>query len=129
MQAQLATLPQYANLDRKPRLESLYSDFTDQRESNPAAFESNIQWWYDILKMGLEHYWFDDGNRLILNARKELVERFYWESVGNPLALSTVIVSVYSPFIVSTSSCPLWPSKVRVDTHKTPNPLSGLYVL
>jgi len=116
MESHLSTIPEYAPT-RLARLQSLYSDFTRQKQANPTAFASNVEWWYRLLRKCLEEGWLNEadlgddeqdsvngGDRLILSVRSTLPEQFRWGRLGRPLALPTVLSELSSsqpPRIIS----------------------------
>lgn len=83
------------------RLKFLYSDFSRQKQSNPASFTSNVEWW----RRTLEAIVLEGGeaqssthstnpDRLIFHAvGPQIIEQFRVEGVGKPLGLTSVIVS------------------------------------
>jgi charged multivesicular body protein 7 len=79
------------------RLKFLYSDFSGQRQSNPSAFVSNVEWWRRTLEAVVFHGWqssSDTPDKLVLHAPGPLMaEAYRVEGAGKPLALATVIVS------------------------------------
>ena len=102
------------------RLPSLYSDFSRHRQSDPAAFRSNVEWWRKILTEVLKHGWQEENlrlrdtkdapsnsndskgkeregerqtSRLVLRVDEGLKGNWTLDSVGIPLGLGTVIVS------------------------------------
>jgi charged multivesicular body protein 7 len=128
MESHLATIPEYTP-SRIARLQSLYSDFTRQKQANPTAFASNVEWWYRLLRKCLEEGLLAgsngiDGDKtadidvsgdcLILHTGSDLPEKFRWDRLGRPLALPTVLVSAIRCFsrilalntVRSTLICP-----------------------
>ena len=80
-----------------PRLQALYSDFSLQKQSNPASYQSNIEWWRNgleiIVSSGLQTLEeTTKSDRLVLHAGRELLELVKLPKVGKPLALGAVIV-------------------------------------
>ena len=76
------------------RLRSFYSDFSRQKTSNPASYNSNIEWWKKTLSQYVGRGLQDDisSDTLILHASPELLENLRYEGVGKPLGLAAVIV-------------------------------------
>jgi charged multivesicular body protein 7 len=81
------------------RLQSLYSDISRQKFSNPDSYQTNITWWHTALQelvwSGLQP---PNGraatpNRLSLNAGMELVDALKLQGVGKPLAIGHIVVS------------------------------------
>ncbi len=102
------------------RLPSLYSDFGRHRQSDPASFRSNVEWWRAILtetlRLGLQ----EDrsvgadaalstasaskgksretaSSRLSLKVDESLKDRWTLNDVGRPLSLGDVIVGILQP--------------------------------
>lgn len=106
----LSTLPNYASASRS-RLQSLYSDIHKQKHSNPSSFHTHVDWWHRTLKDYISRGWQghdgSDGtsNKLVLGARRVLVDKLRYEGVGKPLGLGTTIVRLHaaSPFLVFDS--------------------------
>ena len=89
---QLSTLPSYTGTSTS-RLQALYSDFSRQKQSNPASYQSNLDWWRRTLEAVVARGWQPDcKHRLVLNATPLLPDAFRYEGVGKPLSLGTVIV-------------------------------------
>ncbi|GBE82176.1 Snf7-domain-containing protein [Sparassis latifolia] len=99
----LSSLETYASAS-VPRLKSLYSDFTRQKNSNPTAYTSNVEWWRRTLEalvakgwMSRQHAHPANPDRLILHAvGPSIAEEFRVEGVGKPLSLPTVIAELCS---------------------------------
>ncbi|KAF9265507.1 hypothetical protein L218DRAFT_859997 [Marasmius fiardii PR-910] len=73
------------------RLKALYSDFSRQKQSNPASYEANVEWW----KRALESYLIDDGaDSLVLHANSSLLEDLRVEGVGRPIGLGAVMTEL-----------------------------------
>ena len=112
-----------------PRLQALYSDFSQQKRSNPTSYQSNIDWWHEaleaVLVSGLQHgslqaqtpttSRFEDArsspsatisktDRLVLHVGRELMDRLRVPKVGKPLALGTVLVRVIPSFVLELTS-------------------------
>jgi charged multivesicular body protein 7 len=83
------------------RLKFLYSDFSRQKQSNPASFSSNVEWWRRTLETLVLKGWLSQNptaqanpDRLVFHAiGPQVTEQFRVEGVGKPLGLSAVIVS------------------------------------
>ena len=89
----LSSLPSYNNLSNL-RIQSLYSDISRQKHSNPTTYNSNIAWWRATLEDIVSRGWLPNTpDRLILHAEQNLLETLRYERVGKPLCLGTVIVS------------------------------------
>jgi charged multivesicular body protein 7 len=89
------------------RLQALYSDFSRQKH-NATSYHANVAWWRDALEALVSsgkqvyqnHLHFDGdaessgakSDRLVLHARRELIERLKIPKAGKPLALGTVLV-------------------------------------
>ncbi|KAG0699639.1 Snf7-domain-containing protein [Suillus ampliporus] len=95
----LSTLSTYVSTSRS-RLQSLYSDIHRQKHSNPSSFHAHVDWWHRTLKDIISRGWQgsdgSDGtsNKLVLGARRALVDRLRYEGVGKPLGLGTTIAEM-----------------------------------
>jgi len=90
----LSSLPSYDNLSNS-RIQSLYSDISRQKHSNPTTYNSNIAWWHTTLEAIVSHGWLPNTpDRLILHAEQSLLETLRYERVGKPLCLGTVITEL-----------------------------------
>jgi charged multivesicular body protein 7 len=112
MSSPLSPLPTYSTTSNS-RLQSLYSDISRQKHSNPTSYHSNVDWWRMTLEMLVARGWpvehtistrsrsdpdtneivEKESDKLILNAGRGLAESLRYEGVGKPLGLGTVIVS------------------------------------
>ncbi|KAJ7172286.1 hypothetical protein C8R46DRAFT_1216135 [Mycena filopes] len=84
------------------RLQSIYSDISRQKHSNPTSYHANIEWWRTALeaiaRSGIQQ---SDGgvgaggggslSNLVLRADPALMDVLRGSGVGKPLALSTVV--------------------------------------
>lgn len=91
----LLTLPTFSAASNF-RLQSLYSDFSRQKHSNPTSFHANVEWWRETL----EHFVSDglqrqNTSKLVLNAGQSLVNNLRVEGTGKPIGLGAVIVGVF----------------------------------
>ncbi|KAJ3895708.1 Snf7-domain-containing protein [Lentinula edodes] len=75
------------------RLQSLYSDFSEQKRSNPASYQANVDWWRRTLETYVSEG-FHGSNRLVLKAGQQLVDNFRVEGVGKPICFHAVLVSI-----------------------------------
>lgn len=92
----LSALPTYSSVSSS-RLQSLYSDLARQKVSNPASFESNVDWWRRTLEaLTLRGAQPGTADALVLHASKDLPDHLRFEGVGKPLGLAAVIVSYTS---------------------------------
>ncbi|KAG1877987.1 Snf7-domain-containing protein [Suillus subalutaceus] len=95
----LSALPNYVSTS-KSRLHSLYSDIHKQKHSNPSSFHAYVDWWHGTLKDVISRGWQgSDGpdgtsNKLILGARRTLVDKLRYEGVGKPLGLGSTIAEM-----------------------------------
>ncbi|KAG9014590.1 hypothetical protein FRB94_011768 [Tulasnella sp. JGI-2019a] len=89
-----------------PRLQSLYSDVSRQKQANPEGFKSSVGWWtrtlQAIVKAGKQP---QSNDHLVLHASDQLSEGLRWEKVGRPLGLGAILEDLTS----STSILPLQP--------------------
>ncbi|KAI0273300.1 Snf7-domain-containing protein [Gloeopeniophorella convolvens] len=100
---QLSALPTYTGVS-KSRLQSLYSDISRQKHSNPTTYNSNIAWWRSTLEDIVSHGWqLNVPDALVLHAEHSLQDCLRYEGVGKPLCLGTVITEL----ITSRSAIPL----------------------
>ncbi|KAF8892473.1 Snf7-domain-containing protein [Infundibulicybe gibba] len=76
----------------RSRMQALYSDISRQKQSNPTAFHSNIEWWRKALEFILRNDQQQEGGRLVLHAGRSLMETLKVEGVGKPLAIGAVVV-------------------------------------
>lgn len=92
MSSKLPGLPTYSSVSIS-RLKSLYSDFSRQKVSNPASFNSNVEWWKRTLsalvEQGMQK---GTSDVLILHASSEISESLRYEGAGKPLGLAAVLV-------------------------------------
>ena len=92
----LSSLPSYNGLSNS-RIQSLYSDISRQKHSNPTTYNANITWWHSTLEAIASRGWLPNTpDRLILRVEQSLLETLKYERVGKPLCLGTVIVSYFS---------------------------------
>ena len=92
----LSSLPSYNGLTNS-RIQSLYSDISRQKHSNPTTYNANITWWHTTLEAIVSRGWLPNTpDRLILHAEQSLLEILRYERVGKPLCLGTVIVRCLS---------------------------------
>ncbi|KAJ3763887.1 Snf7-domain-containing protein [Lentinula raphanica] len=98
----LASAAPYISASRQ-RLHSLYSDFAEQRQSDPAAYHANVDWWRRTLETYVSggH---QGASRLVLKAGKQLIHDFYVNGVGKPICLDTVLTELSSPQPSSSSN-------------------------
>lgn len=88
------TIPSYSSVSTS-RLKSIYSDLSRQKVSNPAAFNSNLEWWKRTLTVLVQRgFQADASDYLVLHVDSELAETLRYEGVGKPLGLAAVIVCV-----------------------------------
>ncbi|KIM87189.1 hypothetical protein PILCRDRAFT_815664 [Piloderma croceum F 1598] len=115
MSSLLSSLPTYSTTSNS-RLQSLYSDISRQKYSNPTSYHSNVDWWGRTLETLVTRGWLVENttstrpssgpgtneivgketDKLILNAGRGLVESLRYEGVGKPLGLGTVIAELRS---------------------------------
>ena len=108
--SRLSALSTYTTLT-PPRLKALYSDFTNQKHSNPSSYASNVEWWRQTLEAALLRGRLTDGHgaitvqdRLVLHAPgMTFADRFRMEGVGKPLGIPTVIVSIRDSLLTAAS--------------------------
>ncbi|KAJ3744830.1 Snf7-domain-containing protein [Lentinula detonsa] len=83
--------PPYISASRY-RLQSLYADFSEQKHSNSASYQANVDWWRRTLETYVSGG-FQSSSRLVLNAGQQLIHNFRVEGVGKPICFDTVIPS------------------------------------
>ncbi|KAH7929705.1 Snf7-domain-containing protein [Leucogyrophana mollusca] len=116
----LSSFPTYAPTS-KSRLQSLYSDVSRQKHSNPTSYNAHVDWWHRTFEALVSRGWqaedtgklkgkdndekFENrSNKLVLSARRPLVEKLRFEGVGKPLGLGTTIAELRkSKHLVSLS--------------------------
>ncbi|KAG8856046.1 hypothetical protein FRB96_006613 [Tulasnella sp. 330] len=116
-----------------PRLQSLYSDISRQKLSNPDGFRSSIGWWTKtlqaIVKAGKQP---QSSDHLVLHATDQLSECLRWEKVGRPLGLGAILEDLTSSsaaiplvqFLKSSTSIDYTPSLAyRAATYVLGKPL------
>jgi charged multivesicular body protein 7 len=84
-------LPPYATTSAS-RLQSLYSDISRQKSSNPASYNANIEWWRRALEAVVGSGIQQSGSSLVLGAGPSLMDLLR-VSGQKPLALAPVVVS------------------------------------
>jgi charged multivesicular body protein 7 len=94
----IRSLSSYANTPPN-RLQSLYSDISRQKHSNPAFYGASVEWWRRVLEevvsSGMQgRLCPSDGSKLVLMANRSLLDMFRVEGVGKPLGLAAVVVSI-----------------------------------
>ncbi|KAH7913753.1 Snf7-domain-containing protein [Hygrophoropsis aurantiaca] len=103
----LSSFPIFASTS-KSRLQSLYSDVSRQKYSNPTSYNAHIDWWHRAFEVLVSQGWQVDepsthkgklnsdlrANKLVLNARRPLVEKLRFEGVGKPLGLGSTIAEL-----------------------------------
>ncbi|KAI9455003.1 Snf7-domain-containing protein [Lactarius psammicola] len=90
----LSSLPSYDGLS-KSRIQSLYSDISRQKHSNPTTYTSNINWWRSTLEALVSlGYQPNTTDTLILHADQSLLESLRYGGAGKPLCLGTVITEL-----------------------------------
>ncbi|KAG6329260.1 hypothetical protein ID866_9828 [Astraeus odoratus] len=110
--ASLASCSTYATMS-KSRLQSLYSDITRQKHSNPTSYHAHVDWWQRTLEELVVRGWQTENNspkkskdvemeeeeenrsnKLVLGARRSLVDRLRYDGVGKPLGLGHTIAEL-----------------------------------
>ncbi|KAJ7087847.1 Snf7-domain-containing protein [Mycena epipterygia] len=99
----LLSLPPYVSTSTS-RLQSIYSDISRQKHSNPASYHANIEWWRKALEAivgsGLQQH----GSNLVLTAGPSLMDLLRVSGVGKPLALATVVAELRTQKLLFTRS-------------------------
>ncbi|KAI6005672.1 hypothetical protein EDD15DRAFT_2426179 [Pisolithus albus] len=98
----------------KSRLQSLYSDATRQKHSNPSSYHAHVDWWQRALEELVSRGWQAENpsprkgkesegdeqalcsrsNKLVLDARRSLVDRLRYDGVGKPLGMAHTIAEL-----------------------------------
>lgn len=86
----LSTLPEFQST---PRIQSLYSDLSRQKLSNPTGYTANLEWWRKTLTGLTQQRLQPQPDSLVLHVDQGLSDAFRWDKVGRPLGLGVVIVS------------------------------------
>ncbi|KAK7036496.1 hypothetical protein VNI00_011693 [Paramarasmius palmivorus] len=84
--------PNYASASRS-RLQALYSDFSRQKHSNTASYQSKVEWW----RHTLEWYLCEQSDVFVLHYGPSLTENLRVEGVGKPIGLGAVITELQTP--------------------------------
>ncbi|KAJ7444910.1 Snf7-domain-containing protein [Mycena latifolia] len=99
----LLALPPYATTSLS-RLQSIYSDISRQKHSNPASYHANIEWWRKaleaIVRSGIQQH----GSSLVLSANPSLMDLLRVSVVGKPLALPAVVAELRTQKLLFTRS-------------------------
>ncbi|KAF8480603.1 hypothetical protein JB92DRAFT_2766282 [Gautieria morchelliformis] len=98
----LTSFPTYTSVSRS-RLHSLYSDFSPQKQSNPAGYQSNVDWWRRTLLHLLSTAAQPSSHDvLVLHADTALLDGLRCEDlgVGKPLGIASVLTELSSSGIV-----------------------------
>ena len=95
---QFLSLPNFTGTSPS-RLQSLYSDISRQKHSNPTSYQSNVSWWRATLEAIVAKGWQPNSfDKLVLHVDQSLPDYLRYEGTGKPLCLGTVIVSPASTF-------------------------------
>ncbi|KAJ7063483.1 Snf7-domain-containing protein [Mycena amicta] len=90
------------------RLESIYADISRQKNSNPASFNANVEWWRTTLEAVVSSGIQKTGSRLVLNADASLLALLRVPGAGGraikPLALPTVVAELRTQKALFTRS-------------------------
>lgn len=111
----LLALPPY-DTTSSSRLQSIYSDISRQKHSNPASYNANIEWWRKALEAIVRSGIQQRGSNLVLSADARLMDLLRVSGVGKPLALSTVVVSL--SYLTCLLPNHIWVSKAELRTQK-----------
>ncbi|KAJ7120503.1 Snf7-domain-containing protein [Mycena crocata] len=76
------------------RLQSIYSDISRQKHSNPASYHANIEWWRKALEAIVRSGIQQNGSNLVLSAGLGLMDLLRVSGVGKPLALAAVVAEL-----------------------------------
>ncbi|KAG9318852.1 Snf7-domain-containing protein, partial [Chiua virens] len=109
----LSSCSTYASTS-KSRLQSLYSDISRQKHSNPSSYHAHIDWWQRTLEDLVSRGWQTETNpplkgrdtdaqdpesehqshKLVFIARRSIVDRLRYDGVGKPLGLASTIAEL-----------------------------------
>ncbi|KAJ7047000.1 Snf7-domain-containing protein [Mycena alexandri] len=89
----LMALPPFSTTSPS-RLQSIYSDISRQKHSNPTSYLANVEWWRTALEAIVRSGIQQDGSNLVLRADPNLMDVLRVSGVGKPLALSTVVTEL-----------------------------------
>ncbi|KAI9570451.1 Snf7-domain-containing protein [Boletus coccyginus] len=98
----------------KSRLQSLYSDISRQKHSNPTSYHAHVSWWQRTLEELVSRGWQTEttspqkgketdaqdierenqSNKLVFGARRVVVDRLRYDGVGKPLGLASTIAEL-----------------------------------
>ncbi|KAJ7724452.1 Snf7-domain-containing protein [Mycena maculata] len=99
----LLTLPPY-DTTSPSRLQSLYSDISRQKHSNPASYNANIEWWRKALETVVRSGIQSHGSTLVLSAGPGLMDLLRVPGAGKPLALASVVTELRTQKVLFTRS-------------------------
>lgn len=130
----------------KSRLQSLYSDISRQKHSNPTSYHAHVSWWQRTLEELVSRGWQTEttspqngketdpaqdverenqSNKLVFGARRVVVDRLRYDGVGKPLGLASTIVRAISiPCFPSTETDGNLLVKAELQRDRTLFPLS-----
>jgi charged multivesicular body protein 7 len=111
----LSSCSTYASTS-KSRLQSLYSDISRQKHSNPTSYHAYVDWWQRTLEELVSRGWQTEttsgqkgkdtdaqdaelenqSNKLVFGVRRAIGDRLRYDGVGKPLGLASTIVRVIS---------------------------------
>ncbi|EAU88757.2 hypothetical protein CC1G_01130 [Coprinopsis cinerea okayama7 len=100
--SQVLSFPPF-NSTSTSRLQSLYSDLSRKKHSDPASFQADVVWWKKaletIVSTGLQdgdESTSNSSKRLILQANASLMDLVKVPKVGKPLALGSVLAELHA---------------------------------
>ena len=120
----LSSCSTYASTS-KSRLQSLYSDISRQKHSNPTSYHAHVDWWQRTLEELVSRGWQTEttsgqkgkdtdtqdaepehqSNKLVFGVRRAIVDRLRYDGVGKPLGLaSTIVRAVCFPSFLPTET-------------------------
>ncbi|KAG8217873.1 Snf7-domain-containing protein [Butyriboletus roseoflavus] len=119
----LSSCPTYASTPNS-RLQSLYSDVSRQKHSNPTSYHVHVDWWQRTLEELVSRGWQTEttnpykgkeiapqdvvpesqSNKLVFGARRAVVDRLRYDGVGKPLGLASTIVRALFLFLPPTET-------------------------
>ncbi|KAJ7632803.1 Snf7-domain-containing protein [Roridomyces roridus] len=99
----LVALPPYDSTPSS-RLQSLYSDISRQKHSNPTSYNANIEWWRKALESVVRSGIQQQGSKLVLGVGPALMDLLRMPGVGKPLALAAAVNELRAQKVLLTQS-------------------------
>ncbi|KAJ7650488.1 hypothetical protein FB45DRAFT_731124 [Roridomyces roridus] len=103
------------------RLQSVYSDLSRQKQSNPESYQANIRWWHKAFESMASSGIQQEKSTFVLRVGPALMTLLRVQGVGKPLALPTVINELRAQKVLHPKLAFLTQRKSIYD----PSPLTG----